>query len=76
MPEGEGQAENAQEGGREEVATLPKAILAGKDFKVGDEVVLKITAMHDSEISVEYAPEKKKSTMRDTDGELAAMMDE
>jgi hypothetical protein len=41
-------------------AVLPKAILAGKEFNVGDEVVLKITAMHDDQISVKYAPAKEE----------------
>jgi hypothetical protein len=49
-------AEQEQEGG--ETAVLPKSILAGKDFKVGEEVVLKITAIHGDEIQVEYAQEK------------------
>lgn len=40
-------------------ATLPRSILAGKTFEVGDEVVLKITSMHDNEISVKYAPAKE-----------------
>lgn len=39
-------------------AVLPKSILAGKEFNVGDEVVLKITAMRDDQISVKYAPAK------------------
>lgn len=43
-----------------ETAILPKSILAGKDFKPGDEVVLKIRAMHDDSVEVEYAPEKGK----------------
>lgn len=38
-------------------ALLPKSILMGKKFNVGDEVVLKITGMHGDEISVAYAPE-------------------
>lgn len=42
-----------------EEAVLPKSILAGKDFKVGEEVVLRITAIHDDSISVTYAPEEK-----------------
>jgi hypothetical protein len=46
------------DGGQE--AILPTSILAGKDFQVGDEVVLKITAMHDDSISVKYAPSKGK----------------
>ena len=39
-------------------AVLPKSILAGKEFNVGDEVVLKITAMHDDQISVKYSTDK------------------
>lgn len=41
-------------------ALIPKALLAGKKFNVGDEVVLKITAMHGDSVQVEYAPEKGK----------------
>jgi hypothetical protein len=40
-------------------ALLPKSILMGKEFNVGDEVVLKITHMYEDEISVVYAKEKK-----------------
>lgn len=39
---------------------IPKSLLAGKDFKVGDEVVLKITHEYDEDFAVEYAPEKPK----------------
>lgn len=35
-----------------------KALLAGKDFKVGDEVVFKIVAFHGDQVEVQYAPEK------------------
>lgn len=50
-----------------EVALLPKSILAGKEFKPGDEVVLKIVAMHGDEVQVAYAPEKpdEQSTPED-----------
>lgn len=34
---------------------LPKALMAGKDFKVGEEIVLKITAVHENDFEVEYA---------------------
>ncbi len=53
-PQGEEQGEESVA----ESALLPKSILAGKTFNVGDEVVLKIKAMHDNEIEVEYATEK------------------
>lgn len=39
-------------------AVLPKSILAGKEFNVGDEVVLKVTAIHDDQISVKYSTAK------------------
>lgn len=39
-------------------ALLPKTILGGKKFEVGDEVVLRIKADHGDEVEVEYAPEK------------------
>lgn len=59
-------------------AVLPKSILAGKHFDVGDEVVLKITAMHDDEIRVKYAPAKKdesegKEPGEGKTGEMASM---
>ena len=50
-------------------ATLPKSILAGKEFKVGDEVVLKITGMHDNEISVAYAPAKPEGEEKEAAAE-------
>jgi hypothetical protein len=57
-----------------ESALLPKSILAGKEFNVGDEVVLEIVAMHDDEVEVKYAKEKKggdgESRMADGDSEM------
>lgn len=41
-----------------ETALLPKSILGGKDFKEGEEVVLKIVHLYDDEVEVQYAPEK------------------
>jgi hypothetical protein len=41
-------------------AVLPKSILVGKKFNVGDEVVLKITAIHDDQISVAYSHDETK----------------
>lgn len=46
-------------------ATLPRAILAGKKFDVGDEVIFKITHMGDEEITVMYAPEEKEEEHAD-----------
>lgn len=53
MPAPEQDPEN--EGGK--TALLDKAILEGKHFDVGDEVILRIVAMHDNEIEVAYASE-------------------
>lgn len=41
-------------------AVLPKSILMGKEFKPGDEIVLKIDRIHDDQVEVSYAPEKKE----------------
>ena len=50
--------EPKESSGDEPVAILPKSILAGKEFKPGEEVVLKIVEIHDDEVVVEYAPSK------------------
>lgn len=39
-------------------AVVPKALLAGKDFKPGDEMVVVIKSIHDDEVVIAYAPEK------------------
>ena len=39
-------------------ALLPKSILAGKDFNVGDKLEVEVTAIHDKEISVKYSTGK------------------
>ncbi len=44
------------EQGEEKTATLPKSICP--DMKPGDEMVLKIVAVHEDEYEVAYAPEK------------------
>lgn len=36
-------------------ALLPKSILGGKKFQVGDELVLKVVRLYDDEVEVEYA---------------------
>ena len=52
--------------GPSSTALLPKSILMGKEFNVGDEVVLKISAIHDNEVEVEYAPAEGKSEADET----------
>ena len=63
-------------------ALLPKSILMGKEFKPGDEVVLKIDHIYDDEIQVSYATEKeekegetgpKKTTMEESESALDKM---
>jgi len=41
-----------------QTAVIPKSLLAGKEFKPGQEVVLKVVAIHDNDVEVEYASEK------------------
>lgn len=59
----------------EPTALLDKSVLGGKEFNVGDEVVLKIVAMHDNEVEVAYAPEKGKEEP-DKGGEMKSMQEE
>lgn len=44
--------------GASAVGLLPKSILMGKKFNVGDEVVLEITAIHDDQVEVKYSTEE------------------
>lgn len=53
-------AEESKEEYEQETALLPKSILGGKEFSPGDEVVLKIVAIHEDEVEVEYAKEPSK----------------
>lgn len=41
-----------------ETALIPKSLLAGKQFKPGDEVVLRIVRDYEDEVEVEYATEE------------------
>jgi hypothetical protein len=43
------------------VGLLPKTILMGQDASVGDELILKITAIHDDQIEVAYPTESSES---------------
>lgn len=54
-PEGEGQEKETSGG---ETAVLPKSILGGKEFKPGEEVVLKVVRIHGDSVEVAYAEEK------------------
>ncbi len=55
-----------------QTAILPKSILAGKDFKPGEEIVLKITAIHDNDVEVEYASEGGKEEQMEPPPQEAA----
>jgi hypothetical protein len=46
----------------EQTALLPKSILQGKEFKPGDEVVLKIEEMYEDDFLVSYATEPAKES--------------
>ena len=65
----DGPVETAQppkEGGEmadSETGILPKALMAGKDFKVGDEIVLKITRVGENDFEVAYASGEGKEEM-------------
>lgn len=60
--------------GAEQTALLPKSILAGKDFKPGDEVVLKVVHIYDDEVEVEYASEPAAAKAKPTpDEEIESM---
>lgn len=44
--------------GDEKTAMLPKSVTGGKDFQVGDEIVLEVVAVHEDDLQVKYASEK------------------
>lgn len=58
-----------------ETALLPKSILAGKDFKPGEEVVLKIVRMYEDEIEVEYAHDKGEESENEDMAKANSEMD-
>lgn len=51
-----GASESNEDG--QKTYVLPKAVLEGKEFDVGDELVLRIVSMQDDQIEVTYAPAK------------------
>jgi hypothetical protein len=50
--------EDEEEGSVGAVELLPKSIVGGRTLKVGDKLVLEVTAIYDDEIGVKY-PESK-----------------
>ena len=60
-------------------ALVPKSLLAGKDFKPGEEIVFKIVHLYDDEVEIEYASSSKKDNKdeySDSDSEeMSSAMD-
>jgi len=73
-----GEAEHEEEESQQS-ALLPKTVLGGKEFKPGDEVVLKIDHIYEDEVEVSYAtakegkPPKPKSSMEHADDAMDRM---
>lgn len=44
----------------EETTIIPKSVTGGKDFQVGDEIVLEVVAIYEDELSVRYASSKEE----------------
>jgi hypothetical protein len=51
-------AEPQEEKGEEATAVIPKALLAGKDFKPGEEIMLEIVQLTEDGAVVKYASDK------------------
>lgn len=59
-------------------ALIPKSLLAGKDFKPGEEIVFKIVHLYDDEVEIEYASSSKKEKDESSDSdseEMSSAMD-
>lgn len=77
--DGPAKAEEASGGDEEAKAddganetTIPKSMLMGKDFKVGEEVMFQITAIHGEEVRIKYATEKGESEEKGEGEEASA----
>ena len=57
-PEDKEPAAPQEEGSDSQTAELPKAILGGKEFKPGEEVVLQVVQVNEDSVLVKYASEK------------------
>jgi hypothetical protein len=71
-PPGEGDEESKEEGEYGETAVIPKALLGGKEFKPGDEMVVQIVAVHGDRVEIKYAPEGGKGEEGEGEGEAQA----
>ena len=45
---------------KDTTALIPKSLLAGKEFKPGEEIMFKIVHMYDDEVEIEYSHSDKK----------------
>lgn len=69
--DGEEMDKGKDDGRDSEEAILPRSICAGMDVKVGDRLSFEVTALHDKELSVKYAPDSDKED--DKGGDKAAV---
>ena len=51
-------------------ALIPKSLLGDKEFKAGDEVVLKIVHIYEDEVEVEYAKEGKEDMYAESESAM------
>lgn len=63
------------EAGKGPVATIPKSLLAGKDFQPGEEIVFKIVSIQDDSVVIEYASEHGKEYGEDEHAEMGEGME-
>lgn len=68
-PTGAEKGEAEEEDTGEATALLPKSVLGGKEFKPGEEVVLKIVHVYEDEVEVAYATEKPEGEAEEEDEE-------
>lgn len=54
----DGNDKPAEDSGDHPTALIPKSLLAGKDFKPGDEMVVRIDRILEDQVEISYAPEK------------------
>ncbi len=62
-----------EEESSEPVATIPKALLAGKEFKPGEEIVFEIVSIQDDSVVIKYASEHGKEGEGYEEGERGGM---
>ncbi len=64
-------ADNKDAHAEGETALLPKSLMAGKDFKPGEEIVLKVVRLYGDEFEVEYSHGEDKSDEKNEDMDKA-----